>query len=384
MRAFVFTDEALAEYAGRFVWLELDMEKAVNAPYRAKPLALAALPTFYVVDPADQSVVLKYVGGMTLPQLTRFLDDGRLALRRKGEPRGDTPADRALARADRAYAVADDSTAAVAYREAIEAAPADWPPYARAAEALQFAASRVGAYEVGVSSARLALPRLGRTPSAGAVVAGGLDCAVSLPESEPRRAEWIRELLVPARDLLADRAVPMAGDDRSGLFITVGGALDALGDTAGVRANNQAWSAFLDGEAAKATTPAARMVFDPHRLSAYLELGRPELALPMLEQSERDAPADYNPPARLAIAYQAMKRWDEGLAASDRALAKVYGPRKLTLYNVRVQLYTGKGDTAAARRTLEDALAYAKSLPAGQRSAATIAGLEKRLAAMAP
>lgn len=384
MRAFVFTDEALAEQAGRFVWLEMDMEKAVNAPYRKRPLALAALPTYYIVDPSDGAVALKYVGGMTVPQLQRFLDDGRLAVRRKGEPRGSTPADSALARADRAYAMADDSTAALAYADALDRAPADWPPYARAVEALMFAASRVEAYELGVTHARAALPRLGRTPSAAVVAAGGVDCAVSLPESDARRADWIRALLVPARDLLADRAVPMAADDRSGLFITVGGALDALGDSAGVRANNQAWSEFLDGEAARASTPAARMVFDPHRLSAYLELGQAERALPMLERSERDAPDDYNPPARLAIAYQALHRWDDGLAASDRALAKVYGPRKLTLYNVRVQLYTGKGDGAGARRTLEEAIAYAKALPAGQRSDATIAALEKRLQALAP
>ena len=49
----------------------------------------------------------------------------------------------------------------------------------------------------------------------------------------------------------------------------------------------------------------------------------------MLQASERDLPDDYNPPARLATAYKAMRRWDEALAASDRALAKAYGPRKL-------------------------------------------------------
>ena len=45
----------------------------------------------------------------------------------------------------------------------------------------------------------------------------------------------------------------------------------------------------------------------------YLELGQPERALPMLQASERDLPDDYNPPARLAVAYKAMKRWDEAI-----------------------------------------------------------------------
>ncbi len=104
----------------------------------------------------------------------------------------------------------------------------------------------------------------------------------------------------------------------------------------------------------------------------------------MLEASERDAPDDYNPPARLAIAYNALRRWDEGVAASDRAMVRVYGPRKLTLYNVRVQLFNGRGDRDAARRTLGEALEFAQSLPAGQRSESTIAGLRTRLQAMTP
>ena len=66
----------------------------------------------------------------------------------------------------------------------------------------------------------------------------------------------------------------------------------------------------------------------------------------MLEASEKDLPEDYNPPARLANAYKAMKKWDEALAASDRAMAKVYGPRKLGVYSTRVDILSGKGDAA--------------------------------------
>ena len=88
--------------------------------------------------------------------------------------------------------------------------------------------------------------------------------------------------------------------------------------------------------------------------------------------------------ANLAIAYRALKKWDEGLAASDRAMKLAYGPRKLTFYTTRADLYTGKGDTEGARRRIEEAVAFAKALPAGQRSDATIASLEKRLAGMKP
>ena len=45
MRAFVFTDPALARHAGRFVWLALDNEKPQNAAIMQR-LKVVALPTF--------------------------------------------------------------------------------------------------------------------------------------------------------------------------------------------------------------------------------------------------------------------------------------------------------------------------------------------------
>src|SRR5436309_407763 len=79
MRAFVFTDKSLASEAGRFVWLEIDTEKSRNAPFR-KQFPIEALPTFLIVDPAEQNVALRWVGGATASQLRRLLDDGRLAV----------------------------------------------------------------------------------------------------------------------------------------------------------------------------------------------------------------------------------------------------------------------------------------------------------------
>ncbi|MFY0581916.1 hypothetical protein ACN28S_53410 [Cystobacter fuscus] len=46
-------------------------------------------------------------------------------------------------------------------------------------------------------------------------------------------------------------------------------------------------------------------------------------AVPAIEQSERELPNDYNPPARLANLYRRLNRLDDALAASTRALAKV-------------------------------------------------------------
>ena len=50
MRAYVFTDPALAKHAGRFVWLGINGEKAQNAAFRRK-YRIPAYPTYYVLDP---------------------------------------------------------------------------------------------------------------------------------------------------------------------------------------------------------------------------------------------------------------------------------------------------------------------------------------------
>ena len=118
--------------------------------------------------------------------------------------------------------------------------------------------------------------------------------------------------------------------------------------------------------------------------AAYLALHQPERAIGMLQQSERELPDDYNPSARLAVAYRKAGRYAESIAASGRALLKAYGPRKLRVYSDRAETCVQMGDPAAARATLEEAIAYAKSLPQAQRREQAISSLEKKLAALPP
>jgi tetratricopeptide (TPR) repeat protein len=380
MRAFVFTDKSLARHAGRYVWLAIDTEKAKNAPFRRK-FPVPALPSFFVVDPTDQTVVVRWVGGMTVPQVHAMLDDARLAFDRKHGRTPGTELDAALARADSLYGAGQDSLAADAYEAVLAQAPDEWPRYARTVESLLFALDHVGRSERCATLARDAYVRLARTPSAANVAASGLSCALALPADNPRRPDLVTALETDARDVLADTSLAIAADDRSGLFGTLIDARSDAGDSLGARQLTEEWAAFLEHAAARAHSPDARAVFDSHRLSAYIDLGRPERAIPMLQASERDLPNDYNPPARLALAYKAMKRWDDALAASDRALAKAYGPRKLGILQTRADIYVGRGDRDAARRTLEEALAIAEALPPGQRSESTIATLKKKLEA---
>ena len=116
------------------------------------------------------------------------------------------------------------------------------------------------------------------------------------------------------------------------------------------------WALFLEREAAHAPTRQARAVFDPHRLSAYLASGEPERALPMLIESERDFPDDYNAPARLARVYLTASRLDEAKAAIDRAVARVYGPRSLRVLGLAADIAKARADLEGERVALEHAL----------------------------
>jgi tetratricopeptide (TPR) repeat protein len=229
---------------------------------------------------------------------------------------------------------------------------------------------------------RDAFPKLRSTPSAANVAALGLDAALSLPPENPKRAALVQELEANGRAVADDPTLPVVPDERSGLFGVLVSARRDAGDDAGTKETAHQWATFLEAEAQRAETPTQRTVFDSHRLSAYLLMGEPERAIPMLEASERDLPDDYNPPARLAVTYKALQRWDEALAASDRALAKAYGPRKLRILQTRADVCVEMGDSEGARRTLEEALGLAESLPPGQRRESTVESLREKLASL--
>jgi tetratricopeptide (TPR) repeat protein len=375
MRAFVFTDRALKRYAGQFVWLAINTEKRSNAATLEK-YPVQVWPSFFVVDPRSEKVALRWVGGATVPQLEKILEQGARAVRGS---RGSL--EQALARADRLYGQGREAEAAREYRAVLEQAPANWPQRPRVLESLLFALQSSRQPEPCAVTARDAFASVAGTSSAANVAGIGLDCALSIPPSEPSRTDLVRALASDARQVLTRPRPDIAADDISGLYEIVAEERERAGDAEGRRQVLSDWAGFLEAQAAGAKTADARAVFDSHRLTAYLALDQPERALPMLEASERDFPSDYNPPARLAVTYRAMKRWDDALAASDRALTKAYGPRKIGILQTRADIFAKKGDSAAARRTLEEAIAYAESLPRPQQNEKTIAALKKKLEA---
>lgn len=377
MKAYVFTDAGLERYAGRFVWLAIDTEKGNNAAF-LKKYPINVWPTLLILDPKKESVALRYTGGATVPQLRKLLDDGEKLFRGSGGSK----ADLAVSRGDRLETDGKHEEAAKAYEEALAAAPKNWPRTGRTAESLVFALTFARDNERCAARAAELYPRVKGTYSAANVAGAGLGCASDLPAENAKRAALIQTLEKATRETLQDSKIPLSGDDRSGLYESLIGAAEAEkneGETAKLR---QEWIAFLEGEAKKAKTPEQRAVYDSHRLSAYIALKTPEKAVPMLEQSERDLPTDYNPPARLAVAYRNLGKYDDALAAVGRALDRAYGPRKIGILQTKASIYVAKGDKEQAKKTIEEAITYAESLPKEQVSERTIASLKKRLTEM--
>jgi tetratricopeptide (TPR) repeat protein len=369
MRAFVFTDASLKRYAGQFVWLAVDTENPVNAGFMKK-FPINVWPTLLIVDPKKESVVLRYAGGATKEQLAKLLNDGeKIAQGPK------TKADEAIARADRLLGDQKYADAAKAYDEAIAAAPKGWSRLGRAAESLTFALTLAHDPATCATRALDLYPRVKGTYASFNVAVNGLSCAIDLPE----KGETFATLEKYTRETLADQKIPLSADDRSGLYETLIGAREAVKDEEGAHSLHEQRAAFLEKEAAKAKTAEQRAVFDSHRMSEYMALKQPERALPMLQQSEKDLPEDYNPPARLATIYRELKRYDDAIAASDRAMKLAYGPRKIGIYRTRASIYEAMGNKEAAKRTIEEAIKYAEMLPNPESNKNAIAALKKKL-----
>jgi tetratricopeptide (TPR) repeat protein len=373
MKEFVLSDPSLGRRSAQFVWLSLDTEKPGNEALR-KRLQIDALPTFFILDPQTGDAALRWIGGGTVAQMHKFLDDGRRAV--GGKPRG---VEATLARGEHAFAEGRKSEAVTLYREALAAAPAGWPQYGRALESLLFALSSTRDTAGCARTASGAWARLEKTPSAANVAASGLSCADRMSPTEPDQGKLVAELRRATLEVVHSGRKDFAADDISSAYFTLESDRERAGDTAGKMALLREHAAFLDRAAERAGTAERRAVFDSHRLEVSIDLGEPERAVAMLQQAEKDLPEDYNPPARLSYAYTAMKKYDDAAAASDRALVRAYGPRRILILERRADIETHRGDAAASRRFLQQAISEAEALPAGQREAEEIASLKKKL-----
>jgi tetratricopeptide (TPR) repeat protein len=339
MRAFTFRDPKVRAHAGEFVWASIDTENGANAAW-VEQHPMRVWPTLFVVDPASGATVLEWPSSATADELVALLDEARRAMNEGGKTRDVSPAQAIESHLDGLSAEKNDA-------ECVAVGDRELPAFKRG---------------------------VGRATTL------ELLCLARTPPSEARRGPLDRAI-ERARAIISDMSDPMLADDRSDLFGAMVEALESDGRATEAKQTAQLWSTYLDGEAARAPDPAARAVFDAHRLEAYMAIGEPQRAIPMLEASAKDFPKDYNPPARLARAYVALKRWDDAIAAIDRALPLAYGPRTLRLFMTKAEAQSGRGDRAGAAATLREALVRAKGMDLPPRYKPWLTELDRRIRA---
>jgi tetratricopeptide (TPR) repeat protein len=356
MRAYVLSDARLAKHAGRFVRLDVDAERTESAAFLAR-FPVESYPTLFVIDPAQERAVVKWAGAAGVEEVVMLLSDGRRAMA------GAHGADALLADGDRAHAERRFDDAAKAYRAALDRGGPSWPRRARAADSL---VSLLAARDDPrcAREARALVGSLPPGPARADVAAAGLGCALASDASSPGAADVARALERSARAALRDPGV--VADVRSGLYETLVEARKAGKDDPGARATAQAWWAFLAHELERAPDARARSAFSAAVVSAAEALGEPARALRVVARSERELPGDYDPPYWVAVASRDAGRLDDALTAADRALALAYGARKLRIYSLRASILEAKGDRAALRATLDEAVRFARELPPQQ------------------
>ena len=354
MKQYVLPAPEMQALANTFVWLSVDGEKAENADFLER-FPSTSIPTLWVIDPVSERAILKWVGAATAPELVTLLEDASRA--RTGTTSGEAAA--ATLRGDQASAAGKYEEAMTAYREALAKAPLEWARRPRVVEALSARLLDLESYAECVELAATEVARLPPGTPLANLTMNGLSAAADLPAGAPA-LKHVPLLLREATRIAEERSDAMLVDDRSGLYKAL---VAALSDRpAEAKKLARSWAKMLEGAAAKAQSPESRAVWDPHRLEAYIALGEVDSAVPMLEQSQRDFPADYNPPFRLARAYFELHRYDPAISEIKRALDRAKGPRKLRIFMLKADILEAQKDRAGARRAIGEAVDYANEL----------------------
>lgn len=380
MQEYVLSEAKLPGVGERFVFLAIDTEKPSNAAFLQK-LAVSVWPTFYVLGSEQGEIRGRWLGAATPAQFMRFLNDGERPLERAGDAGQDAPL-APLRRGDELAAERRFAEAAVEYGRALDAAPADWPRRPEAVVALASAHKQARAFEA-CAAAYLSAPSLVESAplSAADLTASALACAAQLPKGDARLDPLRKRAQGELERLCTNAHAELTPDDRGdacGLWLDVS---ETLKDDAARSRAAETRLTVLEA-AARGMPDDVAAIYDFARSDTLVKLGRGEEAIAMLEARGRALPQNYNPPHQLARVFRALERWDEGLLAIDRALSLAYGPRKLGLIGVKIDLLLGAGRPDAALAVLREQLAGYRALPEGQKRPDAEKSVAERLAAL--
>ena len=359
----------LTRYAGQFVWLELSFDEPRNSDFLSK-YGANATPTFFVINPRAETVLAMQPGAMSLLELKQFLERGESAMFAATQ----TPADAALNRGDTLMAQ-QPAAAAEEYERSLQEAQLDWPrrdvAEASFVQALEGSKQWQRCAETAVNYARL----MTRDVLFVRTVVSGMWCLAS---ADP--AAWVNSDADSLRPLVQEAlSLPFTvRDHRDSLYRTLMYLEVARKDnTAALNWGNR-WLAELD--AIKPRSEDERSAFDIARVENVQIAGDPARILPALRESERAMPRNYNASLRLAQMELAAKQYDKAVAACRRGLARRPGAVGQTwLLSVEAQSLKENGQTADARRVLQQALTAAAKIPGKESRDKNLAAIKQML-----
>lgn len=377
MQSTVFVDPSFAPDAKRFVFAALDTDREVNAA-AVDRFPLSAWPTFYVID-HDETVLARFVGAASVAQFHAFLDAGARAM--EG---GAIGPDEHLLNAERAIAAKDLAKADAELTAALAAALPAWPRRADALVSLIGTKAKRKDLAGCLELAEQQLDATGNAASASDFLSHATGCASDLLAKDPSAADRVKALRERAarrwQQLADDQAAPLSVDDRSDVLMYLRDTLVALGRADEAKQTAERQRAMLDDAAAKAATPMAAMTYNWPRAEVHAYLGRPLELVPALEKSAADLPKEYDPPARLGWIYLKAGKLDEAARWTDRALALVYGPRKVRVLTQRAEIAAKQQDKATERAMREQIVKLYESLPPGHANPDALARARQTLA----
>ncbi len=375
---FTFKDPSIVALGPRFVWSRVNVDDPKNGDLLAK-IKLQGLPTYLVLDPANESIAGRWLGSGTPSQFALVLRDADAAYG-AAHANGFAWTDplRWFIDANVASHSGDHAGAAASFEKAISVAPKDWDRLPDALAALSDEYAALGKFS---DSIRLAL--LLPESSRGSGAANLLDTAMGVLDRVPveKSAEWGPRLEARAAALANDPGAPLAADERSNLWADIAELRKARGDAKGARQALERELSVLDDAAKGAPDAASASGFSSYRAQLMVELGRGVDAIAMLLLTQKDLPAMADPPARLAQVYLKLGRMYDALTAIDRAIALAPKGYAAKLLSTRAKILLQTRGATEFCDALQKVLDAEAALPSSERSDSLIADTTQKLEA---
>ena len=365
------TDSALARYAGRFVWLELNFDSPANQEF-LRVHAVSYTPSFYILDPNDEHPLAAQLGAMNLRELLAFLERGETSFFAKVK----SPQDIKLQKGDELVNRGQFTEAAKLFGEALKEGARDWPERDNAIASYTWSLMLSNQSQQCAETAVDEAPGMTRGGVFGRVVLSGLNC---INQVDP--TPWADTALQQIQPLAAEAiALPATvRDHRYQIYQQLMSAAKTRGDEVTVKKWGDLWLKELDS-----TTPAnddERSALDIARVDAASLLGDPLRVLPELTASARAMPANYNASLRLAQMEIDARRYGEAIASCNHGLAHATGPIGRTwLLQIKADALIQQNHLSTAHHVLESALSAARAIGVKQTRDRNVAKVQKTLA----